>query len=187
MKSVSTSSIELTVATATMSAGLIVSLTYFTAESTARCTSSGCIELMSKSSTIRRRPASSSDVIGLGAAASACRAGLRPACARLSRDARLGAREQIDVVAPFGASEISSKVKLLTACGLPSSLTSKSAAVRPRTTRAGSVADDDVHRDDLGVAAEHRRLRRLLSLEQARGGGDQQPECRDSDRRGEDP
>ena len=62
VKSVSTLSVELTVTTATRSAVLIFSLTYFCAESTARCTSSGCIELTSNSSVISRRPAIDSEV-----------------------------------------------------------------------------------------------------------------------------
>src|SRR5580765_7767749 len=76
LKSLSTSSLVLIVATATMSAGVIVVSTYLVAESTARCTSSGCIDAMSKRSTIRRRPASSSDVIGFGGASSAAGAGV---------------------------------------------------------------------------------------------------------------
>ena len=54
-----------------------VSSTYFLAESTARCTSSGCIELTSKSSVISRRPASMSDVIGTGASQPCVAAGGR--------------------------------------------------------------------------------------------------------------
>ena len=49
---------EPTVVTATRSAGLICSSTNVLAESIARCTSSGCIELRSKTSAISRRPAS---------------------------------------------------------------------------------------------------------------------------------
>jgi hypothetical protein len=75
VKSVRTSRRDEIVATATMSAGLIFSFTYFVAESTARCTSSGCIDAMSNSSTISRRPASSSEVIGFGVSASAAAAG----------------------------------------------------------------------------------------------------------------
>src|SRR6266542_1997748 len=53
------------------SAAVIFSSTYLRAESTARCTSSGCIELTSKTSVISRRPASMSDVIGAGAGSGA--------------------------------------------------------------------------------------------------------------------
>ncbi len=78
VKSVSTFSVELTVTTDTMSALLIFSLTYFCAESTARCTSSGCIELTSNSSVISRRPAIDSEV---GASAAAAAAGAAAAAA----------------------------------------------------------------------------------------------------------
>ena len=67
-KSCTTSSSELTVATETRSAGDISVFTYFCADSTDRCTSSGCIELVSKSRTISRRPATSSDRSGLSSA-----------------------------------------------------------------------------------------------------------------------
>jgi hypothetical protein len=136
VKSVSTSSVELTVATATMSAGLILSSTYFVAESTARCTSSGCIELMSKSRTIRRRPANASGVITFGVTVSGVVTGAVAGCwprACSAMRASAPANRSTDV-GPAGLSEISSNVKLLTVCGFPSSVTSKSAAVRPRTT-----------------------------------------------------
>ena len=66
VKSVSTVSVDPTVAIATRLAAAICSFTNLRAESTARWTSSGCIELTSKSSTISRRPASASLVIGTG-------------------------------------------------------------------------------------------------------------------------
>ena len=69
------------------SAGVICSSTHLIAESTAFCTSSGCIELVSKSSVSKRWPATSSDVSGFEA----------------SRRDRLGARARRCAVRAVGA------------------------------------------------------------------------------------
>ncbi len=136
VKSVSTLSIDPTVATATRSAAVIFSSTYFWADSTARCTSSGCIELTSKTSVISRRPATRSEVSGAGAAGGSGFAaggpGARPASAAIF--ASTPASRSAVSSAGRAFSVISSKVKLAIVCGRPSSRISKSAAVRPRTT-----------------------------------------------------
>src|SRR4051794_608073 len=114
-----------------MSALLIFSLTYFCAESTARCTSSGCIELTSNSSVIRRRPAIDSEVgTSAGFAAAAPEGALLVSSLSL---ASTPARRSAVSIAAGGLSLISSKLKFRTSCGRPSSRTSKSAAVSPRT------------------------------------------------------
>ena len=135
VKSVSTLSVEPTVATATRSAALIFSPTYFWAESTARCTSSGCIELMSKTSAMSRRPASASDVIGAGAAGTPTfDGGVADRVASAAIFASTPPSNSADTTEGNGVSAISSKLALRTSCGRPSSRISKSAAVSPRTT-----------------------------------------------------
>src|SRR5262249_40851000 len=69
VKSVNTCRLEPMVATATRSEPLICSSTHFCADSTAFCTSSGCMELVSKSSVSRRCPATSSCESGTGVSA----------------------------------------------------------------------------------------------------------------------
>ena len=133
VKSVSTFSVELTVTTDTMSALLIFSLTYFCAESTARCTSSGCMELTSNSSVIRRRPAIDSEV-GTSAGGAACAAATDDGDRVCSWSFASTPASRSAVSTRAGAlSLISSKLKLRTCCGRPSSRISKSSAVRPRT------------------------------------------------------
>ena len=111
VKSVRTVSVDPMVAMATRSAALIVSFTYLFAESTARCTSSGCIELTSNTSVISRRPATMSDVIGTGAAVVFAGAP-RPASAAIV--ASTPARSPADSTVASGLVVISSKLKLAT-------------------------------------------------------------------------
>ena len=169
VKSVSTSSVELTVATATMSAGLICSSTYFVAESTARCTSSGCIELMSNSSTIRRRPASASEVIVLLGAPRLPRPAWprRPPQLRALRVVRRAALRRVGQQVGgldrlSGSSEISSNVKLRIVLRLAVLGDLEVGGRQPATTLPDAVADDDVDGDDLG-AWRGTSARRLLA------------------------
>ena len=132
VKSVNTDSVVPTVATATMSASAIFSATYFCADSTARCTSSGCIELVSNTSVIRRRPASASEVIADGAAGAGAAAGLAAEVSSFSLASTPASRSAVRT-ADAGPWAISSKLKLWICWTRPSSFTSKSAAVRSRT------------------------------------------------------
>ena len=116
MKSVSICRLEPIDATATRSAGVICSSTHFTAPSAAFCTSSGCIELVSNTSTQMRWPATSSDVNGPFAAST------RPAVAGVRRGvagcaAGLGAAT-VTGTAPFAAAAVESIVALSTAAAL---------------------------------------------------------------------
>ena len=120
------------VATATRSAALICSSTYFAARVDRRCTSSGCIELMSKSSTISRRPARSSASCRRAVAA---RRGAAPACRR--RDLRLDAGEQrrSSSTATPARRDLLERERLIS-CGRPSSRTrSRRRSARGRCRR----------------------------------------------------
>ncbi len=115
MKSVTTLNVDPTVATATRSAGDIFSSTYLFAESTARWTSSGCIELTSKTIVISLRPASISDVIGVGASTGRAAVGDADAVRLLSSASfsSTPARSSADCSAGTALSVISSKLKLV--------------------------------------------------------------------------
>ena len=133
VKSVTTCSDELMVATATRSAGDIRSSTHFTAPSTAFCTSSGCIEAVSKTSVTRRCPATSSELKGGKAAASAgfaTPAGFAGATTRADADVPLFPRIAPETGAP---PDVVSNANVMIRCRTPSSSNSKSSAVRPVT------------------------------------------------------
>ena len=160
MKSVSTLSVELTVATATRSAGahLLVDVLLRRVDRALHVLGLHRADVEEQ----RDQPTAGqhSDVIVAAAGVAA-----RPAAERDGRvcscKSGLDAGEQVRRLDVAGAlSLISSKLKLRISCGRPSSRTSKSAAVSPRTTAPALVADDDVHRDDLASGAED-RLRRL--------------------------
>ena len=147
-----------------MSAGLIFSLTYFVAESTARWTSSGCIELMSNSSTIRRRPASASeDIFSLGRRLRGrrrCggRGSLR--ALRVIRQPRFGRGQQVRGLDPCRVrgdlfeGEAANRLRLAVLGDL------EVGGRQPLDDVARRVADDDVDGDDLGAQLERRTLLR---------------------------
>ena len=160
MKSVSTFSIELIDATETRSAGAIFSLTYFVAPSTARCTSSGCIELTSNNNTIRRRPASWPEDIGVGVGSGACGWALRLRAP--SGQARLRVAEQRDrsrragPVVDLLEREAPDRLRLAVLEHLEIGLGEAA------NDRARVVADHHVHRDERMCSRETRSRRRRL-------------------------
>ncbi len=134
VKSVSTLSLVPIVMIATRSASVISSLTHSRESSTARCTSSGCIELTSSRMAIIRRfitPAATSVAGATGSGVVDVALAARAASARTlsSKPSRSWTS-----AAPAGAAPlISWNENVSTLCGLPSSVTMKSLAVRPRT------------------------------------------------------
>ncbi len=145
VKSCSTCSVAPIEATATRSAGAMRLSVHFSAASTARCTSSGCIELVSNSSTHTRWPATSSDVSGtapLSAATTAGGGAPPPAPGASARPVTTGtapgsaaaaAAASVRLAAmALAVDVISSKANVTISCGLPSSRRSKSEFCSPR-------------------------------------------------------
>ena len=162
----------LTVATAIRSAGTHLLGDIFVGRVDARCTSSGCIELVSNSRTISRRPATSCGGHWLRwTGAVTC----RPSAPRLRRAARSSPSASLPV------SEISWKERPRTSWGWPSSRTSKSAAVSPLHDVAGAIANHDVDRDEVASAAEGRALLLLLGERRCVRARLRQPRRTDSD------
>ena len=96
-----------------------------------------------------------SDVSGVGAAAGSGFDGRRPGGrAGVLGHPRLDTRQQVRRRERRRAlSEISSKVKLSTVCGRPSSRDLEVGGRQAADDRAGPVADDDVDGDDVEVAS----------------------------------
>src|SRR5687767_6068404 len=133
VKSVSTFSLEPMVMIATRSAAVILSATHSRASSTARWTSSGCIELTSNTMvSIRRfkRLAASAAEAGVAVSAGVALTARAASARTLSSSPSSSWRSGV----PAGAAEISWKENVEIVCGLPSSETTKSFAVSPRTT-----------------------------------------------------
>src|SRR5688500_5327531 len=118
---------------ATRSAAVILSATHSRASSTARWTSSGCIELTSNTMvSIRRfkRLAASAAEAGVAVSAGVALTARAASARTLSSSPSSSWRSGV----PAGAAEISWKENVEIVCGVPSSETTKSFAVSPRTT-----------------------------------------------------
>ena len=159
VKSVSTSSVELTVATATRSAGVICSFTYFVAGVDRPLHVLGLhradVEEQHDQAAAGQRP---SDGIGFVVSRRPRAAGGRAAgigCGRCgpSVSTRLDVgRADRAPCRRRACRSISSKVNVRICCGLPSSVTSKSCGLEPADDVARPVADDDVDGDERRAA-----------------------------------
>src|SRR5258707_946373 len=119
-----------------MSAGVLFLPTKAEAESTAPCTSPGCIDAMPKSSPIRRRPARASQGSGL--------AGVLRQLVLRARE-QLGGFDRQRLAGDFFEAEAADLHRLAVFGDL------EVLRLEAADDRAVVVADDDVNRDELGV------------------------------------
>src|SRR6266511_154609 len=156
-----------------MSAGLIFSFTYFVAESTARCTSSGCIELMSNSRNDEPAPRQLVGRYRLRWRGLRGSGGL--AAFRVFSEARLRGCQQIDGRDALGLLRDLFEGKARDVLRLAVLGDLEVGRLETGHGLSGSVANDDVNGHDLRVPAEQGtllRLRRLPADRRSSGGED---------------